>query len=114
MSNSFGLINTAFGGKAQFDIDNLTFVYKGGLRDKLFSTGNDKDTGFGSYAIFGHVDMTNNTFKHEMHHLWQSRAMNNLFWPTYCALGLSAELSGGIFYDHLNYYEQIAYANTWY
>ena len=40
--------------------------------------------------------------------------MNNLFWPTYSALGLSAELSGGIFYDHLNYYEQIAYANTWY
>ena len=33
LSNSFGLINTAFGGKAQFDIDNLTFVYKGGLRE---------------------------------------------------------------------------------
>ena len=114
LSNSFGLINTAFGGKAQFDGDNLTFVYKGGLRDKFFTTETEKDTAFGSYAIFGWENIKDETYTHEMHHLWQSRAMNNLFWPTYSALGLSAELSGGIFYDHLNYYEQIAYANTWY
>ena len=114
ISNSFGLINTAFGGKAQFDGDNLTFVYKGGLRDKFFTTETEKDTAFGSYAIFGYEDMSNNTFTHEIHHLWQSRAMNNLFWPTYSALGLSAILSGGRFIDDYNYYEQIGWLHYWY
>jgi len=114
ISNSFGLINTAFGGKAQFDGDNLTFVYKGGLRDKFFTTETEKDTAFGSYAIFGWENIKDETYTHEMHHLWQSRAMNNLFWPTYSALGLSAVLAGGHFINDFNYYEQIGWLHYWY
>ena len=114
ISNSFGLINTTFGGKAQFDWDNLSFVYKGGPRDKFFTTETEKDTAFGSYAIFGWENIKDETYTHEMHHLWQSRAMNNLFWPTYSALGLSAVLAGGHFINDFNYYEQIGWLHYWY
>ena len=118
LSNSFGLINTVSGGKAQFDWDNLTFVYRGGIRDKFFATKTDKDTGFGSFAIFGWEGMELNTnndiFAHEMHHLWQSRAMGDIWGLNYSAMGLSALISGGNFLEYLNYYEQIAYSHCWY
>lgn len=97
-------------GTTSFSIGNNWASNKG----QYFTTKTDKDTGFGSYAIFGYEDMSNNTFTHEMHHLWQSRAMNNLFWPTYSALGLSAVLAGGHFINDFNYYEQIGWLHYWY
>ena len=110
--NALGVANMFAGGSATFNVDNLTFVYKGGLRDTLFKP----DTGFGSYAIFMDTSdgYSSDTFLHEIHHLWQSRAMRNSYLQNYIVNGANSLLSGGKFIDHMNYLEQIAYSHEWY
>ena len=69
-----GITNLAFGGKVRFDWANLSPIYYGGIKDRIFGT----KTGYGAHAIFGcdkKNDSLNKIFVHEIHHLWQSRAM---------------------------------------
>ena len=115
--NSLGIANLAFGGKAIFDTDNLTFVYKGGLRDKIFS----KERAWGSFAVFGNNNLYPPTeskysdlYSHELHHLWQSRAMGVIFIPNYVSHGLTSLIGRGNFIETMNFYEQIGYFHHWY
>ena len=115
--NSLGIANLAFGGKAIFDTDNLTFVYKGGLRDKIFG----KESAWGSFAVFGNNNLYPPTeskysdlYSHELHHLWQSRAMGEIFIPNYVAHGLTSLIGRGDFIEKMNFYEQIGYFHHWY
>lgn len=110
ISNSAGIINIALGGKMQFDSENLSMVYSGGLRDKLFG----KETAFGSYAVWGKNSINLEDYTHELHHLWQSRAMNNLYIPAYSGLGMTALIMKGCFYDEYNFFEQIGYGHYWF
>lgn len=112
LSNALGLANVVTGGRFKFDWNNLSPVYYGGLRDKIFGAG----TGFGTYAIWGDANIFSDseTFSHEMHHLWQSRSMTDLFLPNYIINGIEAELMGGKLIDLYNYYEQIAYFHLWF
>lgn len=94
-------------------MDNLSPIYYGGIKDKFFGT----DTGYGAYAIFGcknPLDTQDDIIVHEIHHLWQSRAMSNSFLLNYGLQGIIAEVMGGDFLDYLNYYEQIAYESKWF
>lgn len=103
----------AFGGKVKFNLNNLTPVYYGGLRDKWFGN----KTAFGLFSIYGSKDILNfddETFLHEAHHLWHSRAMGDFYWLNYGLQGISALIMGGSFIDLFNYYEQIAYSRKWF
>ena len=111
--NFVGITNMAFGGKVKFNLNNLTPVYYGGLRDKWFGN----KTAFGLFSIFGSKDILNfddETFLHEAHHLWHSRAMGDFYWLNYGLQGISALIMGGSFIDLFNYYEQIAYSRKWF
>ena len=112
ISNSLGLANTFFGGKVYFDWENLTPVYYGGLRDIFFPSG----TAIGTHAIIGDINIKDDleTYTHELHHLWQSRAMINQFIPTYIFQGLNAIAMGGNFVDYFNYLEQLSYGHEWF
>lgn len=112
-TNAVGLTNLFFGGKVRFSLDDITPVYYGGLRDKIFNS----DSAYGSYAIFGSekiFNSTDDTLEHELHHLWQSRTMGNTYLANYSMQGLNAILMGGNFYSDLNYYEQISYFHEWF
>ena len=50
--NSFGLINTAFGGRISFDAENLTLKYTGGLMD-VFQPYLEYSAGFSPYTVIG-------------------------------------------------------------
>jgi RHS repeat-associated protein len=84
--NSFGLLNTAFGGKVQWDWNHLTPVYKGGLIDK-FADPRSMESGFSPYVVTGNSNVTGEIYSHELHHVWQSRAMGDMFAPNYVANG---------------------------
>ena len=80
--------------------NDSAFVYKGGLRDKFFG----KDRGWGSYAVFGNNHLYppinsdySEMYSHELHHLWQSRAMCNTFLRNYIAHGLTSLIGRGNF-----------------
>jgi len=88
----------------------LSWQPAGGIRDAFFG----KDTAFGSYAIFGKSNINLEDYTHELHHLWQSRAMNNLYLPVYGGLGITAIISKGVFYNYNNFYEQIGYGHYWF
>jgi hypothetical protein len=85
--NSFGLLNTAFGGKVQWDRNHLTPIYKGGLIDKFADPGY-MESGFSPYVVTGNSNVTGEIYPHELHHVWQSRAMGDMFAPNYVANGL--------------------------
>lgn len=110
ISNTAGIINTMLGGKMRFDSENLSMVYTDGLRDKLFG----KETAFGSYAVWGKNSINLEDYTHELHHLWQSRAMNNLYIPAYSGLGMTALIMKGCFYNEYNFFEQIGYGHYWF
>lgn len=103
-----------FGGKATFDVENLTMVYAGGLRDNWFSG----DTATGTNVLFMNNESYKNslcdTYRHELNHLWQSRAMGDTFIPNYISNGIIAYMMGGSFVEYFNFYEQIAYFHEWY
>jgi hypothetical protein len=85
--NSFGLLNTAFGGKVQWDRNHLTPIYKGGLIDK-FADPRAMASGFSPYVVTGNSKVTGEIYPHELHHVWQSRAMGDMFAPNYVTNGL--------------------------
>jgi RHS repeat-associated protein len=84
--NSFGLINSAFGGKVQWDWNHLAPIYKGGLIDK-FADPESMQSGFSPFVVTGNSNVTNQIYSHELHHLWQSRAMGDMFAPNYITNG---------------------------
>lgn len=49
ITNMVGITNLAFGGKVRFDWANLSPIYYGGIKDRIFGT----KTGYGAHAIFG-------------------------------------------------------------
>ncbi len=117
--NTFGLINTVFGGKIDFDWKNLSLNYKGGLIDKMypptFYQGGKEyrnDAGFSPYVVTGNSNL-NKVYSHELHHLWQSRAFNNLYLLNYGLQGINALLMGGEFLSTYNFYEDLAYGRYW-
>ena len=109
--NGAGLINTAFGGKVNFDWKNLSFNYSGGLSDKLYNP-QYWDSGFGAHAVIGNSNLSN-LYGHELHHLWQSRAFGDMFLLNYGLQGIGAMLMGGSFLSTYNYFEDQANGSFW-
>jgi hypothetical protein len=117
--HSFGLVNTAFGGNMSFDWKNLSLNYKGGLIDKLFppafyQNGEEywQSSGFSPHVITGNSGLAG-VYSHELHHLWQSRAFNDVYLLNYALQGINALLTGGGFVTNYNYYEDMAYGEYW-
>lgn len=117
--NSFGLINTAFGGKVTFDTENLTFNYTGGLMDIFQQTHYISDSklyikgaGFSPHTITGNSNLKL-VIRHELHHLWHSRALNDMYLLNYGLQGLNALLLKGNFVSKRNYYEDFVDNYSW-
>jgi hypothetical protein len=109
--HSFGLVNTALGGKMSFDWKNLSLNYRGGLIDKLYDP-NVYDSGFSPHVVTGNSNLAG-VYSHELHHLWQSRAFNDVYLLNYALQGINAMLMGGRFIEDYNYYEDVAYGEYW-
>lgn len=117
--NAFGLVNTVAGGKVHFNTDNLTFEYTGGLMDNFQPTQSMHDSqlyevsaGFSPYTVTGNSNL-GNVLKHELHHLWHSRALNDLFLANYGLQGLYALILKGNFVANKNYYEDFVDSYSW-
>ena len=109
--NAFGLVNTVAGGKVHFNTDNLTFEYTGGLMD-IFQPYPGYNAGFSPHTVTGNSGLSV-VLPHELHHLWQSRALNDLFLLNYGLQGLNALLLKGNFVDERNYYEDFVNYYPW-
>ena len=109
--NSFGIINTISGGKVRFNFNDLTFEYTGGLMD-IFQPYPDYYAGFSPHTVIGNSGLSV-VLPHELHHLWQSRALNDLFLLNYSLQGLNALLLKGNFVDERNYYEDFVNYYPW-
>jgi RHS repeat-associated protein len=110
----FGLSNLAFGGKVRFDWKNLSLNYVGGIIDKFYDP-KYWYSGFGSHSVIGNSNLfTEPTlYPHELHHLWQSRSMGDMFLLNYGLQGMEAMLMGGSFLKEYNYFEDQAYGSYW-
>ena len=117
--NAFGLVNTVAGGKVHFNTDNLTFEYTGGLMDTFQPTLSMHDdqlyevsAGFSPHTVTGNSNL-GIVLKHELHHLWHSRALNDLFLANYGLQGLNALILKGNFVANKNYYEDFVNNYSW-
>lgn len=109
-TNTFGLGNLAFGGKAKFDWKNLASVYTGGLMEKMGGA-------WGPYSVMGPDGWTQQSLQHEMHHIWQSRAFGDTFLLHYGLHGFIASIQGKSLIDFIfdrNYFEAQAYGLYWF
>ena len=98
--------NTIFGGRIGWDWDNLTLTSKGGLADFLFPP-REYSSGFTLNAILGN-GRVRELYAHELHHLWQERAMPKFFYySNYIFNGLSSFIHKGDFFKRYNLYEDI-------
>ena len=75
--NAFGLVNTIAGGKVRFNTDNLTLEYRGGLMD-VFQPYLWYSAGFSPHTVTGNSGLSD-VLRHELHHLWHSRALNDMY-----------------------------------
>ena len=114
--NGASLVNAAFGAKLRWDWENLTLASAGGLGDILYSPEpylNDQgkmvhdDTGLTLNSIMGNSNLLG-VYSHELHHLWQQRAMLKLFYFNYIFNGITSLFYGGDFINRYNVYEDIA------
>ena len=114
-TNVFGLGNLAFGGKINFDWENLSLNYTGGIVDKFYDPKADWYSGFGAHSVVGNSGLFNDPtmYPHELHHLWQSRAFGDKFLLNYGLQGIGAMLMGGSFLKEYNYFEDQAYGSYW-
>ena len=110
--NSFGLLNTLLGGKISVDWKNLTLNFKGGLIDKFFDPSEYAYAGFGAHTVMGNSYLYR-AYGHELHHLWHSRAFNDLFLLNYGLQGLNSLLLKGNFIEDMNYYEDFVNYYKW-
>jgi hypothetical protein len=105
--NTIGLANLATGGKMNFDWKNLTPVYSGGALDKI------SQGAMGAYGIMGDQMSVRRFHSHELHHVWQSRSLGDMFLPLYAMQGLSAFIMGQSPIGKANYFETQAYGYYW-
>jgi RHS repeat-associated protein len=108
VTNFLGLGNLAFGGGISFDINNLSINYYGGLMSDGY--------GYGGHSIITGSNWFSNDkdgYAHELHHLWQSRALNDLFLPIYGLNGLNSLLMGENPLLRTNFFEEQAYGYHW-
>lgn len=135
-SNGFGLINDLFfGGSTEFDWKNLTAIYRGGLIEKFggsFGAHSPMLKSEQEFSPSAYYD--ENLYQHELHHVWQSRALGDSFLPNYLANALPGfvmplgEYSNGLgkhpFFTKMarrailslserNYFETIGYSLSW-
>lgn len=68
--------------------------------------------GFSPHTVTGNSGLSV-VLPHELHHLWQSRALNDLFLLNYGLQGLNALLLKGNFVDERNYYEDFINYYPW-
>lgn len=112
--NTFGFANLALGGKVNFDWKNLSLNYTGGIIDKFY---NPKYwySGMGAHSVIGNSRLFEDPtlYPHELHHLWQSRSLGDMFLPNYGLQGINAWLRGGEFLKSYNYFEDQAYESYW-
>jgi hypothetical protein len=110
--NAFGLSNLALGGKMDVDWKNLSLNYSGGIVDRFFDPNIYEYSGFGAHAVIGNSDLMK-VYTHELHHLWQSRSMGDLFLLNYGLHGINSWLSGDSFIGSSNFFEGQAYEGVW-
>lgn len=119
--HAYGLVNVAFGAKIEFDWENLSVNYIGGLADKFYDPNlPDNPSGLSPYVVTGnsqlHIPATwasDTIYPHELHHLWQSRAMGNKFLLHYALQGINSLLRKTSFKSDGNYYEDFIENNKW-
>lgn len=86
--------------------------YTGGLIDRMYNP-NKWASGFRPHVVTGNSRLEE-LYRHELHHLWQSRAFNDLFLLNYGLQGINALLLKGNFVKERNYYEDyVDYYNWW-
>ena len=110
ITNTLGLGNLAFGGKASFDWKNLAPVYTKGLMEHMRGI-------WGPYSVMGPDGWTQQSLQHEMHHIWQSRAFGDSFLLHYGLQGISASMMGrslSEFIYEMNFFETQAYGHHWF
>ena len=116
VGNAASLGNAAFGAKLGWDWENLTLTSAGGLGDKLYppdpyinARGEiiQDNTGFTINSIMGNSNLSG-VYSHELHHLWQQRAMLKHFYYNYVLNGLTSLMFKGDFINRYNVYEDIA------
>ena len=72
---------------------------------------------WGPFAIMGPHNFTNECLSHEMHHVWQSRAVGDRFMLNYMVEGINAAILDRdimLAIDSYNYYETIAEYYQWF
>lgn len=113
-TNSFGTFNLIAGGRVSFDWQNLSINYSGGIIDKFYDPAHWY-SGFGAHSVIGNSRLfsASGLYSHELHHLWQSRSMGDLFLLNYGLQGVNAMLLGGSFLENYNYFEDQAYGEMW-
>lgn len=118
--NTYGLVNLAFGGTARFDWNNLTPIYEGGLYAKMQDP-KVYESGFSPFAVTGNQELKH-ILGHELHHVWQSRSLGDIFAPNYLMQGfLSLGMWGlgaingtpSFISEEGNYYETIPEYYKW-
>ena len=85
-----------------FDWQSLSFNYQGGYAAKIL-----RGYGYGAYSILNADPSSTQLMEHERTHIWQSRAMGDLFFPTYFGNSVGAALNGGDYYLN-NWFEEQA------
>ena len=105
--------------KGGHEVLQETFEYTGGLMDTFQPTQSMHDgqlyevsAGFSPHTVTGNSNL-DGVLEHELHHLWQSRALNDLFLLNYGLQGLNALLLKGNFVDKRNYYEDFVNHYSW-
>lgn len=109
LANAGGLSIVASGGKMEFDMENLTFNYRGGFVDKLFKEG---AAGLTLYTVMGNSSLQM-VYQHELYHLWHSRSMGFSFILNYGLQGINAWFTKGNFIASGNYYEDFVEQSSW-
>jgi hypothetical protein len=69
--------------------------------------------GFGAHTIIGNSDLAD-VYSHELHHLWQSRSMGDMFILNYLLHGFNAMLNLDFPIDRSNFFEAQAYEHHWF
>ena len=101
-TNAVGLSNLAFGGKVKFDLKNLAPVYTKGFMERYGGA-------WGAHVVMGPHVFTNKVLRHEMDHVWHSRALGDFYLGNYAGQGILSTLTGNSFISQkTNYYEVLA------
>ena len=109
-TNILGLSNLLAGGKARMDWKNLAPVYTGRFMESMPGT-------WGPYSVMGPDEHTKNVLQHEIHHIWQSRALGDSFLLHYGFQGIYAStMSRDIdeFILRMNIFENQGIGHQWF